>query len=754
MSSTPAQGQRVMAVILVTDGVGCNARMADDPEHTTSLVRRDLQLMQDLCLRFDGQVIKPFGNDGLVMYFVNTVQAVSCAIEIQKALTFRASNLSDEEVLTHRIGIHLGDVVFGDNDVVGNGVNVAIRVQEEAAPRGICMSQTVYDAVRIRLSLEATFLGSLKLKNVEDAVQVYQILPAIHFSSGGEEMQTVAEAQLAVGTLINNRYQIEKVLGHGGFGRTYLASDTHCFGDYCVLKEFVPASRTEYVVQKSRQLFEREARVLYELNHPQIPRFLAWLTDRGRLFLVQEYIDGQTYADIIQARALRQQTPFSEAEVIQWLRDLLPVLSYLHQRNILHRDISPENIMLPHGLTQPVLIDFGLVKQTVSQILATHANSTVYTSQPSVVGKFGYSPPEQIRMGQCYPCSDLYALGVTAIVMLTGRDLGVLMDHQSLEWQWHSYVQISDYLRQMLDRMLAEKPRERYQSAEEVLADLRWFGANGNIIDQPILDIRIEIDEEKRQRQVNEIVEADYFRELMQEVEGLRDDFFESEEHSSQVEPDREIYAASQITQPPPLSDISDITVASPAPEPQTFAVEPLPASTPDSPNPSELNPAFLETCRQELARFIGPMAGLILNNVISAKREISKQSLIEALAERIPDAQQAKTFRAAVSQPDQPRSGTEGSKPSPTVISSPATAKPATISQSQSAANLSPDFLNACKQELTRCIGPIANLVLQQSIAQHPGITVQQLVEVLATQIPNPQQANEFKQNLARFTR
>ncbi|HEY9600290.1 MAG TPA: serine/threonine-protein kinase, partial [Allocoleopsis sp.] len=288
------------------------------------------------------------------------------------------------------------------------------------------------------------------------------------------------QAEIEPGTLVNNRYEIQRVLGQGGFGRTYLAYDVERFGELCVLKEFVPSIRTEYVIQKSRELFEREARVLYQLNHPQIPKFLAWFTHADGLFLVQEYIDGKTYASLLQQRQQRGQV-FSQAEVVQWLKDLLSVLCYLHGRNIVHRDISPDNVILPYGQTQPVLIDFGLVKQQVSQVWASSPESLAGAGQHSFVGKFGYAPPEQIRMGHCHPYSDLYALAVTALVLLTGREPNWLIDQGSLEWKWRSYVTVSDYLAQMLDKMLAEKPRDRYQSAEEVLNYLQLYASSGTV---------------------------------------------------------------------------------------------------------------------------------------------------------------------------------------------------------------------------------------------------------------------------------
>lgn len=229
------------------------------------------------------------------------------------------------------------------------------------------------------------------------------------------------KAEIEIGTIVKNRYQIQGVLGRGGFGRTYLASNVERCGEMCVLKVFLPTNTDQAAIQRSRKLFEREARVLYKINHPQVPKFLAWFEEAEQLFIVQEYIDGKTYFRLLRERQ-KQGNLFSESEIMQWLKDLLPVLGHLHENNIVHRDISPDNIMLPKGQSKPVLIDFGLVKQKVSQIWANGSPSANESEHLSFVGKFGYSPPEQIRVGQCYPCSDLYALAVTAIVLLTGRE--------------------------------------------------------------------------------------------------------------------------------------------------------------------------------------------------------------------------------------------------------------------------------------------------------------------------------------------
>ena len=285
-----------------------------------------------------------------------------------------------------------------------------------------------------------------------------------------------AGTELPSGTLLDNRYMIEKLLGQGGFGRTYLAFDEQRFNEPCVVKEFAPSGIGKHSLKKTCNLFKREAKILHELEHPQIPKFLAYFEMHGRLFLVQEYVNGKTYSALLQERQ-QQGRPFADGEVIQWLRSLLPILEYIHERGIIHRDISPDNVMLPQDSDLPVLIDFGVGKQA---IVLHHSNpddtsnsdQTSFVGKMSAVGKVGYSPPEQISLGQCSPSCDIYALGVTAAVLLTGREPTLLMDQNSLEWQWRSYIRTSNAFAQVLDKMIAGSPRDRYQTAKEVIAAL------------------------------------------------------------------------------------------------------------------------------------------------------------------------------------------------------------------------------------------------------------------------------------------
>lgn len=166
--------ESVLAAIVFTDVVDFTSQMEADQKRTLDLICRDFQIMTELCQKFDGKVVKSVG-DGLLMYFLNAANAVNCAREIQKNLTATVAKFSKSKALAHRIGIHFGDVFFSGTDVVGTGVNIAARLQSEAQPGGICISQTVYEVVKNNLSLPITYMGSRKLKGIQEPLPLYQI---------------------------------------------------------------------------------------------------------------------------------------------------------------------------------------------------------------------------------------------------------------------------------------------------------------------------------------------------------------------------------------------------------------------------------------------------------------------------------------------------------------------------------------------------------------------------------------------------
>ncbi len=284
-----------------------------------------------------------------------------------------------------------------------------------------------------------------------------------------------ATNSLSTGTLLSNRYLIKQELGAGGFARTYLIEDLTKNHQKCVLKEFVPAENNGQLNPKSRNLFEQEAKILAKLNHQQIPTFLDWFEEQNKIFIVQQYIEGDNYWELLCKRKENNQL-FSEEEIVAWLKDLLTVIDYIHSQKVIHRDISPDNIIYCTAINKPVLIDFGVVKQ----VMMTAIGGNYSGKQGTMIGKIGYSAPEQLKTGECYPNSDLYALAVTALVLLTGKEPSLLFSSYHREKQWHKYVNINDNLKQILTNMLAEYPSERYKSAQEVLTDLNQINLSSS----------------------------------------------------------------------------------------------------------------------------------------------------------------------------------------------------------------------------------------------------------------------------------
>ena len=172
-TATPSS-QRTLAAIVFTDVVSFTRRMATHEHHTLTLLQRDFEQMQTLCQQFGGQVLKTLG-DGLLMYFTSAEQSVLCAISIQQAFAEAASQLAPEDTLLHRIGIDLGDVMYSDQDVMGSSVNLAARLQTEAPPGGICLSQAVYTVVKTCLPIPAHYAGEHQLKGLPDPLPIYHI---------------------------------------------------------------------------------------------------------------------------------------------------------------------------------------------------------------------------------------------------------------------------------------------------------------------------------------------------------------------------------------------------------------------------------------------------------------------------------------------------------------------------------------------------------------------------------------------------
>ncbi|MCU0544730.1 MAG: protein kinase [Oscillatoriaceae cyanobacterium Prado104] len=259
--------------------------------------------------------------------------------------------------------------------------------------------------------------------------------------------------------LLGDRYRPTKSIAREGFGVALLARDEFKPSQPpCVIKQFLPLEHNN--APKAVELFRREAVRLEELGkHPQIPELLAHFEEADRLYIVQEFIDGKTLAC-----ELAQNGPFREQQIRILLQDLLPVLQFIHNGQVIHRDIKPDNIIRRKSDSKLVLVDFGAAKYV------TAAGGETGTT----IGSAGYAAPEQ-TVGKAVFASDIYSLGVTCIHLLTGMEPFDLYDASESKFVWRNYLinnPISEELARILDKMVEVALKNRYKSADEVLQDL------------------------------------------------------------------------------------------------------------------------------------------------------------------------------------------------------------------------------------------------------------------------------------------
>jgi serine/threonine protein kinase len=435
--------------------------------------------------------------------------------------------------------------------------------------------------------------------------------------------------------ILDGRYLPLKRLGGGAFGTTFLGLDLRSAKQrHCVIKQLQLRSNLAVnQVEGVKRAFRREAEILEVLgdNHHQIPTLFAYFgltapafmgsrssdpqqnSTEEYIYLVQEYVQGRDLD-----KELRQNGKFPESDVLDILQQVLPVLQFIHNRGAIHRDIKPSNMMRDQN-GRIYLIDFGAVKQVTTGV-PLKSNSLVF-------GTLGFAPPEQIAGKQVYPSTDLYSLAVTALCLLTGQSPEALLDSSGDSWNWQPFVQVSDRLSQVLDKMLEFIPGRRFQSADEVLAALKETSPSGGLN-----QAYPGSDDET-------VLAQNYDANFLQSIE-------------TRLPPNRVLPTQVEANPRSPAYPPQAYPPQTPSPRqtPQTppYQTQPpphYPPSNPPNPQPT-LNPAFVSRCRDELAYFIGPIAGLIVEEAIAQHSPVTLQQLVEILAQEIPDPQSVLEFR------------------------------------------------------------------------------------------------------------
>jgi serine/threonine protein kinase len=265
--------------------------------------------------------------------------------------------------------------------------------------------------------------------------------------------------------LFCDRYAILRILGRGGFGITFLARNAVLPGNpLCVIKQLCPKTTSSKSWERACQRFEQEAKTLAQLgSHSQVPMLLDYFEKNGEFYLVQEYVRGYTLAHDVKRNGTK-----NEAEVKRFLQEILPILQYIHQNRVIHRDIKPQNLLRCEDDGRLVMIDFGAVKEKLVDITESSGYKTATTN---FVGTMGFAPPEQFALRPVF-ASDIYAVGMTCLYLLTGKGPLDFEQDSSGEICWQKEVNISNSFAQVLGKMVKFALSDRFKTADDVIKAL------------------------------------------------------------------------------------------------------------------------------------------------------------------------------------------------------------------------------------------------------------------------------------------
>jgi len=267
-------------------------------------------------------------------------------------------------------------------------------------------------------------------------------------------MHSEIQSRLANGSILRKRYKILSLISdRSSFGITYLAEDLDLPENHqCVVKHLKPNNSNSRVVEIATRLFKEESRHLHKLGeHDQIPRLYACFEEKNEFYLVQEYVEGNDLCSEIRSGRL-----WSEKDTLEYLKEILNVLDFVHQEGIIHRDIKPDNIIRRQCDRKLVLIDFGAVKEINNTTIDVRGEELLTVA----IGP-NYMPEEQ-RRGIPVLASDIYAVGFIAIWGLTGSP-------DVVGWTNRSNVKVGDDLIRILERMTDRDHQRRYQNASKAL---------------------------------------------------------------------------------------------------------------------------------------------------------------------------------------------------------------------------------------------------------------------------------------------
>lgn len=394
----PEGYQRAPRAVLFTDIVGSTAYFEQrGDEAGMAMLERHNGLLFPVIGAWRGRLVKTIG-DAIMAAFAEPADAVQAAVEMQTRLEAHNAGQPPEERLAVRIGVNYGPVILQDGDLFGDVVNAAARVEGLARGGQVLISGAVNEALGKDFPLPCLLFDAVRVRGKEVPLEVFEVRwnpDAPHAARAGRE-------RLTAGTVLGGRFEIRALLGEGGMGQVYKATD-HALQEEVALK-FISGDLARR--PQALERFKHEARLTRSLTHANVCRIHEFFEMEGHVFLSMELLRGRTLEDVLKAQA-----PLPVPLALHVAGGIAAGLREAHARGFVHRDLKPTNVMLEARTGRVVLMDFGI---------AQLASDLAGGGEGVLAGTPAYMSPEQVRGQAQTTASDIYGLGVLLYEMLTG----------------------------------------------------------------------------------------------------------------------------------------------------------------------------------------------------------------------------------------------------------------------------------------------------------------------------------------------
>ena len=434
----PEQARQLRAIVF-SDVVDSSLKIFADELIAIQRIKEDLSLIRDAVQSHGGLLVKSLG-DGLLVTFDGPTQALQFIQSAVQALSARG-----RQSLAHRFGLHTGEIYADGDDIIGQGVHLASRLQTVSPANGVAFTRSTYELIDPRFRQLAKSMGDVELKGLPQRMDLYCLGPdeLLRFGRAPQEEGISVDALLQ-----DTPYSVLRSLSRSTERNTLLLQERQ--RDRQAVLKLIPADGA------LEEALRVESACLDRLRHPRIPRVLDAYAQGGMFCFIQEYIAGPSLQGSLDLLRRKQR-------LAELLRQVLQVLVEVHAAGLVHGDIHPANLILPDSDGAPFLVDFSLLRARTE---SRRQNGEGAAPSLSEMGRPYFTAPERARFGRITPAADLYALGVSALLLYTGGEPASLYDETLACWRLDA---LDPEVQRWLAPLLEDQPARRLKQAADAL---------------------------------------------------------------------------------------------------------------------------------------------------------------------------------------------------------------------------------------------------------------------------------------------